>query len=261
VSTLAASARDPGRLRLLCFPHAGGGASAYRGWAGLLPREVEVCPLQLPGREMRLREPALTDLSALVALLVAESESLRSGRFALFGHSLGALVAFEFTRALRRRGEPLPLYLFVSGSPAPQLAPPAPNLLGLDDEAFLTTIRDFAGTPEPVLQDRELVSLLLPTLRADFGLRAGYVCADEPALPLPISAFGGEGDTFVPLSSLFGWRTHTQRSFSLMRFAGDHFYYRDQPVFFRELARALDRITRRGRGKTFERGKHNGTYY
>jgi surfactin synthase thioesterase subunit len=248
-------------LRLLCFPHAGGGASAYRGWADHLPRDVEVCPLQLPGREMRLREPALTDLRALVALLVAETATLRSGRFALFGHSLGALVAFEFARALRRRGESLPVRLLVSGSPAPQLCTSEPDLLALDDAAFLAAIREFAGTPEPVLRDRELMALLLPTLRADFGLRAGYVCVEEPALPLPITAYGGEGDAFVPLASLFGWRVHTQRSFSLMRFAGDHFDFLRQPAFFRELARTLDRISGRGRGdETSARKERNGTY-
>jgi medium-chain acyl-[acyl-carrier-protein] hydrolase len=256
VSSAAPSAQErrtgskPPVLRLLCFPYAGGGASAFRDWSAHLPADVELCAIELPGRETRLREPAIASLPALIELLLAETAPLRTGRFALFGHSLGALVAFELARALRRRGEALPVSLFVSGCRAPQLGRECETPVGeLDEPAFLALLREFAGTPEAVLRDRELLSLLLPTLRADFGLRDGYVCGDEPGLPLPIVAFGGEDDAHVPISSLFDWRAQTQRSFALSRFAGRHFYFRDQPAFFEAFAGALNRLTRRSRGE------------
>ena len=115
------SGRGEPRLRLLCFPYAGGGASSFRGWADQLPAHVEVCALQLPGRETRLKEQPLARLPDLIAALVAETRAYRQCAYAFFGHSLGGLIAFELTRALRRRGERLPLQLFVSACGAPQL--------------------------------------------------------------------------------------------------------------------------------------------
>jgi medium-chain acyl-[acyl-carrier-protein] hydrolase len=250
------------RLRLLCFPNAGGGASAYRLWQERLPSDVEVCPVQLPGRETRLREPALRELPALIELLRVETAQLRQAPFAFFGHSLGALVAFELTRALRRRGERLPAQLFVSACRAPHTEDDGVALSSLDDTAFLDALREFAGTPEPVLQDRELLALVLPTLRADFALRDGYRHTEEPGLPVPITAYGGEDDEHVPQSSLFGWRAHTQHSFSFARFPGGHFYLRDQPAFFLTLGHALSRLTRRSRGVLpRELKEHNGTHH
>ncbi|HEX5661096.1 MAG TPA: alpha/beta fold hydrolase [Polyangiales bacterium] len=240
------------RLRLLCFPNAGGGASAYRLWQERLPDDIEVCAVQLPGRENRLREPALRELPALIELLRAETAQLRRGPFAFFGHSLGALVAFELTRALRRAGERLPVQLFVSSCRAPHTDDEGVALSELDDASFLGALREFAGTPEAVLQDHELLALVLPTLRADFALRDGYRCAEEPGLALPITVYGGEDDAHVSLSSLFAWRAHTQRSFSLARFPGGHFYFRDQPAFYLTLGHALSRLTRRSRGVRLE---------
>jgi medium-chain acyl-[acyl-carrier-protein] hydrolase len=237
------------RVRLLCFPYAGGGASAFRGWSSLLPAELEVCPVQLPGREARLREPALRDLPAAIALLREETRTLRRGRFAFFGHSLGALLAFELTRALRRAGEPAPTHLFVSGCGAPHVhEPESRSLSDLSDEAFVAALRGFAGTPEAVLDNRELLTLVLPTLRADFALRDGYRCADEPPLALPITALGGEDDPHVSLHALGAWRVHTSRSFSLQRFPGGHFFFRDQPLFQRALSSPLVRSSRGGHG-------------
>lgn len=253
-----ATGREP--LRLLCFPYAGGGASVFRGWSQRLPSEIELCAVQLPGRETRLREPPLSSLPRLVDLLCEETAILRAGRYALFGHSVGALVAFELTRALRRRGERLPVQLFVSGCRAPQLADEEPSSAQLEDDALLAVLRGFDGTPEAVLRDRELLELLLPTLRADLGLRDGYDYRDEPALPIPITALGGEDDEHVPLSSLFAWRTHTARSFALQRFPGAHFYFREQPAFFERLGSSLERLTRRGRGpRKPEQEKRDGT--
>lgn len=245
-------------LRLLCFPYAGGGASTYRSWASWLPSDVALCPVQLPGRETRMKEPAIGSLPALIELLVRETAQLRRGRFAFFGHSLGGLLAFELTRALRRRGERLPAQLFVSACRAPQLVEDERTLATLDDGAFVAALRTFEGTPDRVLEDPELLPLLLPTLRADFGLREGYACAEESPLPLPIAVFGGEDDAHVAISSLFAWRLHTSRSFSLTRFAGGHFYFRGQPEFQRALSGALARLTRRGRGRSKEE-EHHGT--
>jgi surfactin synthase thioesterase subunit len=232
----------------LCFPNAGGGASSYRLWQQRLPSDVEVCAVQLPGRETRLREPALRELPALIELLCRETARLRQAPFAFFGHSLGALVAFELTRALRRRGESLPAQLFVSACRAPHTKDDGVALSSLSDSAFLDALHELEGTSEAVLHDRELLALVMPTLRADLALRDGYEYAQESPLPLPITAYGGEDDRHVPQSSLLAWREHTQRSFSLASYPGGHFYLRDQPAFFLTLGHALSRLARRGRG-------------
>lgn len=245
-------------MRLICFPYAGGGASAYRTWQARLPSEVEVCPVQLPGREDRLRQPALRALEPLIALLLTETEPLRRGRFAFFGHSLGALIAFELTRALRQRGERLPLGLFVSACRAPHTTSDEPKLSALDDAAFVSALRDFAGTPEAVLRAPELLALVLPALRADLALRDSYVYRDEPPLPLPITAFGGEDDVHVSLPGLSAWEAQAAQGFTLARYPGGHFFFRDQPAFFLSLSYAL---SRRGSARSFELEASDGTVF
>lgn len=222
-------ARSPA-LRLLCLPFAGGGAATYRRWPRLLPAHVDVYAVQPPGRETRIGEPPIRRLDTLVTAMAEATRPYRGAPYALFGHSLGGLVAFELTRALRRRGEPLPCVLFVSGCAAPQLADAERSFAELDDAAFVERLRRFAGTPDAVLEDKELLALMLPTLRADLELRDGYRCADEPPLELPIVALGGEDDPDVGVAELFAWRAQTRAAFSVKRFAGGHFFLKGAPA-------------------------------
>jgi medium-chain acyl-[acyl-carrier-protein] hydrolase len=220
-----AAAPEP-RLRLLCFPYAGGGASAFRAWSDELPPEIELWAVQPPGRETRFKEAPVRSLQALVGALLEETRAVRARPFACFGHSLGALVAFELVRALRRCGEPLPVHLFVSACGAPQLGGSEPPLSELTTRDVADWLRRLDGTPEAVLGDGEMLSVLLPTLRADLGLRDDYVCAAEPALDVPITAFGGHDDPEVSAASLAGWRDQTRQRFAIRAFAGGHFFIR-----------------------------------
>lgn len=212
------------RVRLLCFPYAGGGASAFARWAQHLPPTVEVCAVQLPGRENRLREPLCTQLAPLVSTLGDVLAPLLERPFALFGYSMGAIVAFELARLLRRQGKPLPVHLFAAARIAPQVRDPAPPIHTLEHGAFIQKLRDLNGTPEVVFQDQELQRLIIPILRADFAVNEAYTYTPEPPLDIPLSALGGTHDPKVSQESLAQWDTQTTRDFRLRMFPGDHFF-------------------------------------
>ncbi len=212
------------RLRMFCFPYAGGGASIYRGWSNGLPAPVEVCPVQLPGREGRLREAPYERLADLVPDLAAGLEGLFDLPFVFFGHSMGALIAYELALELRRRGRPQPLHLFVSGRRAPQVPSDDDPIHDLPEAEFLQQLRDLNGTPEEILNHEELMRLLMPVLRADFSVNETYDYAEAEPLPCGISAFGGLSDAEVPRADLDAWRQRTQGRFRLRMLPGDHFF-------------------------------------
>ena len=209
-------------LRLFCFPYAGGSASVYRNWTDL-PPEIEVCPVQLPGRDERFREPAFTRGDALCdALVVALADHL-DRPFAIFGHSMGAIIAYELTRRLQARGLS-PRHLFVSGQRAPHIPLRRPQSYDLPDPAFRNRLRELNGTPEEVLQDAELMGLLLPRLRCDFELSETYAGTGGAPLSCPITAFGGAQDHEVSRTDIAAWRDLTTSAFDSGIFPGGHFY-------------------------------------
>ncbi|MDM9383687.1 beta-ketoacyl synthase N-terminal-like domain-containing protein [Chlorogloeopsis sp. ULAP01] len=210
-------------LRLFCFPYAGAGASIFSAWAKELTPEIEVCPIQLPGRENRLQEAPFTGLSRLIQTLVPLLNPYLDIPFALFGHSLGALIAFELARELRRRNLPSPLVLFVSGSRAPQILDTGFLIHRFPEPLFIETLRTISGIPEKVLQNQELMQLLLPTLRADFAILETFLYVNEKPLDSPIYAFGGIQDTKVSQQELAAWSEQTHQ-FKLNMFPGDHFF-------------------------------------
>lgn len=217
-------------LRLIGFPYAGGGPSLFRTWPAELLQDIELCAVHLPGREARMKEPPMGNLRQVVAELVEAIEPVCDRPVALFGHSIGGLLAFECARELRRRFGINPVHLFVSGCPAPQL-PDQDRLCDLPDEEFLERMRRFNGTPREILDHTEMMELMLPTLRADFALRDTYVHEDEPPLNCPVSAFGGMADEAVGTEQLDQWKIHTAEGFQLWLFQGDHFFIRTaQPV-------------------------------
>ncbi|MEA2792145.1 MAG: hypothetical protein QOG73_4551 [Acetobacteraceae bacterium] len=209
-------------LRLFCFPYAGGSAAVYRNWTDL-PPEIEVCPVQLPGRDERFREPAFTRADALCDALVVALADYLDRPFAIFGHSMGAIIAHEFTRRLQARGL-APRHLFVSGQRAPHIPLRRPRSFDLPDPAFKNRLRELNGTPEEVLQDVELMELLLPRLRGDFELSETYTCAYDMPLSCPITAFGGAQDHEVSETDLAAWRHLTTSAFDIAVFPGGHFY-------------------------------------
>lgn len=216
-------------LRLFCFPYAGGGAAAFVPWRRLLPPTVALHVVQLPGRESRLREPAYRRMTPLVDALAPVLAPLLDRPYAFFGHSMGALVAFESARALRRRGAPLPVSLMVSGRRAPQLPDRASPLHPLDDAAFVQAmIQRYNGIPRLILDEPELMEIFLPILRADVELFESYVADDEAPLATPIVAFGGESDPHATLDELRAWQEQSSAGFRLRSFPGDHFYLQPQ---------------------------------
>lgn len=215
------------RFRLLCFPYAGGKASIFRTWSdGLLP-DIEVCPLQLPGRGNRLKDPPFTQLPYLIQAMVPALLPRLDIPFALFGHSMGALISFELARHLRREYSLSPVHLFVSGRQAPQLPPLYAPLHPLPDPEFMAALHRLRGTPEPVLQNADMMQLLLPLLRADFTLSETYVYTSEAPLDCSISAFGGIQDELVNYDGLAAWRDQTWGIFKLHLMPGNHFFLND----------------------------------
>lgn len=228
-------------LRLFCFPYAGGGASVYQRWAETLPGMIEVCPVQLPGRERRIAEPAFTSVDALVREMVPALEPLMDRPFALFGHSMGAVVAYEAARALREAGRE-PVRLFVSGRRAPTVPDPAPPLHALPDAEFADELRRLGGTPEELLAHREVMEMLLPTLRADMALCETY--RHHPAAPLacPVTALGGVDDPELGAAELDPWSQETTGAFVRRMFPGGHFFVNTaRPQLLRAVAGDLVR--------------------
>jgi medium-chain acyl-[acyl-carrier-protein] hydrolase len=215
---------DP-RLRLFCFPYAGGGPAVFRGWTEELKSAgVEICSARVPARDSRVNEPPLRSISDVVAPFAVAIFDLLDRPYALYGHSLGALLAFETARELRRKGARAPQQIVISASPAPQLPWNEPPMRHLEEDAFLAEIQKrYGDIARPILDDRELLSLLLPGLRADVAMLENYCYSLEPPFDCPVTAYGGILDRTVPQASLDAWREQTRGNFELHMVDGHHF--------------------------------------
>jgi medium-chain acyl-[acyl-carrier-protein] hydrolase len=232
------------RVRLFCFPYAGGNAAIFHDWTRALPPDVEVCAALLPGRGSRILEPPLTRLSAVVAHLADAITSYLDKPFTFFGHSMGALTAFDLARRLRREVGVEPSHLFVSGCRAPHLTDPDPPVYDLPDPEFIEYLRRLNGTPEEVLEKQELMTLIMPILRADFEAGSTYAYVEEPPLGYPVTAYGGLRDSMVWREHLAAWREHTTAGFALRMFDGDHFFiHQTGPQLISMIGRELSRLT------------------
>lgn len=213
------------RLRLFCLPYAGGGASVFRSWPEYLPSSVELCSIQPPGRESRIRETPFRTMVRLVEETLQALLPYLDTPFTFFGHSYGALVMFELARRLREQYDLSPLHMFLSGCPAPQRPHSHTPIHSLPDSEFIDELRRYNGTPREVLEHDELMNLMIPLLKADFAVLETYVFLPGPPFSCPISVFGGLQDPKVSRDDLEAWREHTQSTFSLRMFPGDHFYF------------------------------------
>jgi medium-chain acyl-[acyl-carrier-protein] hydrolase len=234
------------KLRLFCFPHAGGGPQVYSKWKQTLPASVELGLVQFPGRGSRFNEPLATSLPDLVASLARGLKPFFDKPFAFFGHSLGALLAFELARQIRKEFGILPLHLLASGRGAPQKPPLLPPIHALPQNEFVEELRRFNGTPKEVLETPELLELLVPILRADFALNETYSYQAESPLSCPITVFGGLQDQSTNHECLEAWKDETTSGFSLAMFPGDHFFLHSPRVpFVGVLSRELTQVVRR----------------
>lgn len=212
------------RIRLFCLPYAGGAASMFRDWSAHLPGTIEVCPIQLPGREGRIRERPVEQSDDLVEAMVTALRPHLDKPFAFWGYSMGALLSFELARRLRRENLMEPVHLFVAAHRAPQRPNRIPPIHQLPEAAFVRELRQLNGTPEEVLGNEELMQLLLPVLRSDFTLVETYAYRDGEPLNCSISAFGGLQDHQVSSDELKAWAEQTRNGFKLRMFPGDHFF-------------------------------------
>jgi medium-chain acyl-[acyl-carrier-protein] hydrolase len=222
---VGAGSRPAARIRLFCFPYAGGGASTYTRWSESLPDFVEVNAVQLPGHETRIADPPFTDLQSLLAALGDAILDRLDRPFALFGHSMGALISFELARLLRRDFRLLPVHLFISGLRPVQLPESDPPIHHLSAEDALQELQARYGLPGALLDDPELQRLFIPLLQADFSICETYVYRAEEPLDCPISVFGGLDDQKVDYRVLGDWQLHTTKPLKLQILPGGHFFF------------------------------------
>jgi medium-chain acyl-[acyl-carrier-protein] hydrolase len=228
------------RARLFCFPYAGGTAAIFRGWLSYLPGEVEVCAIQYPGRGSRIAERLLEHVDELVSSSFDELQPFLNKPFAFFGHSMGALVSYEFARRLQGEQRPGPIGLFVSGCTAPHLRASDRMTYDLPEPEFIAELRELQGTPPEVLENKELMQLMLPMIRADFKVSQTYQYVPGPPLECPIRAFGGLKDHMVTREKVEGWGEHTNAGFRAQMLPGDHFFLNTaQPLLTRIIAQEL----------------------
>jgi medium-chain acyl-[acyl-carrier-protein] hydrolase len=211
-------------VRLFCFPPAGGSAAAFLPWQPLLGPGVELWAAELPGRGLRLAEPPLRDLNDLVAQAADAVAAYADRPFALFGHSLGALVAFEVARSLRRAGRPGPVSLWVAGAEGPRTRSVERQVHDLPDAELVAVLRDYGGTRPEVLADPELMELLMPMVRADLALSERYTYRVEDPLDVTVHVLVGDHDPYVDPARARGWSHESTRPIHRHVFAGGHFF-------------------------------------
>lgn len=211
------------RARLVLLPHAGGGANAYRAWPPLFPPEIDVRPVQLPGRERRFGEPPIARMDALLEALLPALVPLLDLPLVLFGHSMGACIAHALAGRLQALGLPGPRLLVVSGRDSPLLPRRRPELHGLPEAEFLAGLERLGGTPPEVLANRELLDLVLPMLRADFALVSSYLPA-ATRLACPILVLGGDADAETTPEGLAAWAECTAGPTRVTMLPGGHFF-------------------------------------
>lgn len=219
--------KDLSCIRLFAFPYGGAGASCYRTWQSGLPPHIELCPVQYPGREARYNTPSLTRVEDLVRDFLAQDLTLHKGPFAFFGHSLGALVAFETVRELRLRDLPQPLILFTSGYPAPHLDRSRPKVSHLELEPFFTILRREFDVSGDVLEEPQLAELVYPALRADFEAVENYRYTRGEPLDSPILPLGGKQDPEASQDQISAWGQHSVLPLRSRFFSGGHFFLKE----------------------------------
>jgi medium-chain acyl-[acyl-carrier-protein] hydrolase len=218
--------RSAPRTRLFCFPYAGGSARTYARWSEHLPADVEVWPVELPGRWSRMAEPPFRSMWGVTRTLADILAPFLTPRYSLFGSSFGALVAFELAQALRRAGAPEPDRLIVAAAAPPSAAVRDNPIHTLPDDALIQRVGAmFNPIPSQVLADPELGPIALRNLRADLQVLETYRHPPERTLDCPILTIGGSEDVSIPQATLEGWRAHTTHpEVRVERIGGDHFF-------------------------------------
>lgn len=219
-------------LRVFCFPYAGASAEVYRNWQRLFPFHIDLCLVHLPGRGRRLKERPFTRIAPLVQVIAEHIQHETNIPYALYGHSMGALISFELARELFRSHNRGPEHLFVSGRHAPQWPRDEPITFNLPHDEFISELQRLEGTPAEVLNNPELLEVFEGLLRADFEAVETYEYRPGKPLPCPITVYGGLQDKHVPGESCRAWQEQTLASCKVRMFPGGHFFIRDQQPDF-----------------------------
>ncbi len=228
---------DP-RVRVFCFPWAGVGSAVYRRWPDAFDGDVEVLPIQLPGRGWRFGEPPLRDLNALADQVTEVVTPLCDRPFVIFGHSMGSWLGLLVGARLERAGL-VPEALLASGRQGPASGALLPPMSHMDDDTFLREMQArYAGIPAEVQGDPELLSLVLPALRADIEAMESYRHRPGAKLSCPVTAIGGEDDPMVPVRHLVTWADETTGPFAMHTTPGGHFHLETHPQPVWDLIRA-----------------------
>ena len=218
------ASRNRADIALYCLPPAGGGAATYRKWPEGLPENIGVHRIQPPGRENRYREPFCHRIPDYVAAVCGLIERTPEQPFALFGHSMGAMMAYEVAVRMRRRTGRQPEHLFVSAFISPRAPRPEP-IHELPDEEFVRQLRiRYDGIPEEILQYPEVLELMLPIVRADLALISAYEYRPCDPLTCPLTVIGGRSDPWISKDQLRDWRHMSTGPFSEHMLPGGHFY-------------------------------------
>lgn len=215
--------RPEAKVNLFCFPYAGGEAGLFRKWAGLFPPSISIIPVQLPGRGSRIQEPCLTSMTSIVEAVADGLNDYFDKPFAFFGHSMGGVISFELARLLRSGNLPTPIQLFISGRPAPQFGELMPLSYNLPLDQFIERLRELNGTPAQVFENKDLLDLIVPILRADFEACQTYSYKAGSPAPCGITAFSGVDDK-ITREQMEGWKEHSSGFFDLRMLPGDHFF-------------------------------------
>lgn len=225
-------------FRLFCFPHAGGAPTTFFPWVAYFSEEIECICLQYPGRAQRLREKPSTSVRQLVDGILQEIDDLSEKPFAFYGHSLGGIVAFELTRALRHLGRPGPRHLYIGAARPPQMESSLSPIHLLPDKDFIAAVNSrYGGIPAAVAADSEAMEMFLPGLRGDFTAYETYQFRPSDPIPIPITIFGGAQDPAVRPECLQGWGQHTDAAFDIRLLPGGHFF---PPASTQVLIRVLE---------------------
>jgi surfactin synthase thioesterase subunit len=230
------------KLKLFCLPFAGGSSVAYRDWANVMPTNVELCAIEIPGRGLRLAEPLVKNLPELVSRLADGIKDELDRPFIIFGHSMGAATGFELTHYLEEKFTQTPEHLFFSGRGAPHIAERDEPIHKLPRDKFIHKIQSYGGTPKEILAHEELMELVIPIIRADFEVCETYVYQEREPLNIPLTALGGLTDDSVTRDEVEEWKIHTKKEFNLRMFPGGHFYLQDQiPTLVQTIFRDLNK--------------------
>jgi len=231
------------RLRLIILPHSGGGARTFSQWPAKLPEDIEVLAVQLPGREERFRETPFSRMEPLIEALTLALASCLDAPYVLFGHSLGALIAFELARAISAQKLNGPAQIIVSGHAAAHLPRDTPSMHLLPEAEFLERLRALEGTPPEILGHMEMMRVFLPLLRADLAVGETYTYSGGEPLDCPLTVYGGADDPMISPQKLEAWKALTSGAFNLRLFPGGHFYLKDSALFFAALAEDLTKTS------------------